>query len=113
MTQNQQKWPIGSLALAVLPELLRQADLIGWHLRITQQRATLAALLEAYGWPVRAADAPWVLVEADDLRTRLAPLGIVVRDCASFGMHGTFRIAVPNDDGLEAVALALERLAHE
>ena len=113
MTQNQQKWPIGSLALAVLPELLRQADLIGWHVRIAQQRATLAALLEAYGWPVRAADAPWVLVEADDLRTRLAPLGIVVRDCASFGMHGTFRIAVPNDDGLEAVALALERLAHE
>ena len=113
LTQRQQEWPIGSLALAVLPELLRQADLTGWHVRIAKQRATLATLLRMYGWSVRAADAPWVLVEADDLRTRLAPFGVVVRDCASFGMPGTFRIAVPDDDGLEAVAQALERLAHE
>jgi len=113
MAQRQQEWPIGSLALAVLPELLRQADLTGWQARIARQRATLASLLEAYGWSVRAADAPWVLVEADDLRTRLAPFGVVVRDCASFGMPGTFRIAVPDDDGLGAVAQALERLAHE
>lgn len=113
IAQRQQEWPIGSLALAVLPELLRLADLRGWQERIAKQRATLAALLAAYGWPVRAADAPWVLVDADDLRTRLAPFGVLVRDCASFGMPGTFRIAVPDDDGLETVTQALERLANE
>ena len=34
------------------------------------------------GWDVVSADAPWVLVRAPGLRERLAPEGIVVRDCA-------------------------------
>ncbi len=44
-------------------------------------------------------DANWVLVHAPGLRERLAPERVLVRDCASFGMPGTVRIAVPSDEG--------------
>jgi histidinol-phosphate/aromatic aminotransferase/cobyric acid decarboxylase-like protein len=47
-----------------------------------------------------------VLVDAP-LRERLAPAGVVVRDCASFGMPGVTRIAVPDDRGLARLEEAL------
>jgi histidinol-phosphate/aromatic aminotransferase/cobyric acid decarboxylase-like protein len=54
------------------------------------------------------ADAPWVLVRGSgDLRDRLATKAILVRDCASFGLPGTVRIAVPGEPGLERLAAAL------
>jgi histidinol-phosphate/aromatic aminotransferase/cobyric acid decarboxylase-like protein len=62
---------------------------------------------------VHGADAPWVLVERAGLREQLAPFGIVVRDCSSFGMAGTCRIAVPSEVGLDALAHALDQLANE
>ena len=38
------------------------------------------------------------------------PLGIVVRDCASFGLDGVVRIAVPDADGLARLEHALTAL---
>jgi len=36
-------------------------------------------------------------LDAPGLREALAPHGVIVRDCANFGLPGVVRIAVPND----------------
>ena len=69
-------------------------------------------VLHAHGLRPRPSDAPFVLVDrAAGLRERLAPLGIVVRDCTSFGLAGCARIAVPGPDGLERLDRALDAVA--
>ena len=55
----------------------------------------------------RPSDANWVLVDRGGLREALAPHGVVVRDCARFGLPGVTRIAVPSGEGLERLATAL------
>lgn len=99
-TATQPAWPVNGLAVAVLPELLAAADLVSWRAGIAGRRGELVVLLAAHGLAAVAADAPWVLVEAPGLRERLAVHGVVVRDCASFGLPGRVRIAVPDDRGL-------------
>ena len=47
-----------------------------------------------------------MLVDAPGLRDRLAAHAIAVRDCASFGLPGTVRIAVPDDRGLARLEAA-------
>jgi histidinol-phosphate/aromatic aminotransferase/cobyric acid decarboxylase-like protein len=93
----------------VVPELLAATDLPGWSVAIAAQRARLRHELVHRGLAVADTEAPWVLVEADGLRERLAPAGVVVRDCTSFGLPGTARIAVPDDAGLERLLAALDR----
>ncbi|MEX2292959.1 MAG: aminotransferase class I/II-fold pyridoxal phosphate-dependent enzyme [Acidimicrobiales bacterium] len=110
LTTGQPEWPVGGLALAVLADLLAAADLPGWRASIARRREELVALLRTHGLIADAADAPWVLVAAPDLRVRLAPHGVVVRDCTSFGMPGVVRIAVPDDRGLLALDDALRRI---
>ncbi|MET0727840.1 MAG: aminotransferase class I/II-fold pyridoxal phosphate-dependent enzyme [Acidimicrobiales bacterium] len=110
-TDGQPAWPLNGIALAVLPELLVSADLVGWREAIAARRAELVLLLTEHGFTVAAGDAPWVLVVAPGLRERLAPLAVVVRDCASFGLDGWVRIAVPDDAGMRRLADALDRVA--
>jgi histidinol-phosphate/aromatic aminotransferase/cobyric acid decarboxylase-like protein len=101
-------WSVGGLACALLPELLAAVDLPGWQRGTAALRAGLVEVLD--GLDVHAADAPWVLVRgAGDLRDRLAGAGILVRDCSSFGLAGTVRIAVPDERGLDRLASALRR----
>lgn len=100
VTAGQPTWPVNGLALAALPDLLATADLDTWRARIAARRAELVVLLAAHDLVADAADAPWVLVEAPGLRERLAVSGVVVRDCASFGLQDHVRIAVPDDRGL-------------
>ncbi len=64
-------------------------------------------MLLAAGHDPHPSDANWVLVEAPGLRERLATRGIAVRDCASFGLPGTVRIAVPGEAGLARLEAAL------
>ena len=109
LTQAQPAWPVNGVALAVLPDLLEGADLPGWHRRIADQRRALADLLAEHGLVAAPSDAPWVLVDSPSLRERLAPHGVVVRDCTSFGLPGVVRIAVPDDHGLDRLADALTR----
>ena len=110
LRHRQPLWSVGSLACALVPDLLRGADLPAWRATIAVLRTDLAALLRGNGFQVAAADAPWVLVVgAGDLRRHLAGEGILVRDCSSFGLVDTVRIAVPDAAGLERLEIALRR----
>lgn len=98
-------WAVSGLACALVPELLELADLPRWAEAVVELRDALVAVLD--GLDVHAADAPWVLVRgAGDLRDRLAAAGILVRDCSSFGLVDTVRIAVPDEQGLARLAAA-------
>jgi len=108
---RQPAWSVGGLPAAALPELLETADLPGWYAGLTQLRGALTDLLASHGLPARPSDANWVLVDRGGLREVLAPHGIVVRDCASFGLAGVTRIAVPSEEGLERLAAALAAAA--
>jgi len=69
-------------------------------------------VLGRHGLAPEPSDANYVLVrDAPGLRDRLAPLGVVVRDCASFGLPGAARLAVPDDAGLARLDDALGRTA--
>ena len=46
-------------------------------------------------------------MKAPGLREHLAPRGVVVRDCASFGLPDHVRIAVPDDAGRARLEEAL------
>lgn len=105
--RHQPEWSVGSLALAVLGDLLKVADLPVWASAIADHRCELAACLSDHGLVASASDAPWLLVEAPGLRAGLAPHGIVVRDCTSFGLPGHARIAVPSEQDLARLAIAL------
>jgi len=112
LAAGQPEWPLNGIALAVLPGLLAAADLPAWRAAIAARREELVALLARHGLVADAADAPWVLVTAPGLRERLAPHGVVVRDCASFGLPGVARIAVPDERGLTRLDQALTALEH-
>jgi histidinol-phosphate/aromatic aminotransferase/cobyric acid decarboxylase-like protein len=106
----QPEWSLNGLAVAALPELLAALDLPGNVKCIRMLREQLHAMLESRGIAIRPSDAPWLLVEYPGLRELLAPKGIVVRDCASFGLEGVTRIAVPNESGLARLAEAIDTL---
>jgi histidinol-phosphate/aromatic aminotransferase/cobyric acid decarboxylase-like protein len=106
--RHQPTWPVSGVALAVMEDLLDDAPIDAWAKAIASQRTRLVELLTTHRLKVEAAQAPWVLVHEPELRTRLAPHGVVVRDCASFGLPGVARVAVPDEAGLEALATALE-----
>lgn len=106
----QPQWSVNALALTVVEELVDRSDLTVWAADIVQRRAALAALLRQYELTVHDTDACWVLVEHAGLRDELAPHGVVVRDCTSFALPGTFRVAVPDDRGFDALAHALQEV---
>ncbi len=108
---RQPAWSVGGLAAAALPDLLTAVDLPVWCAGLAGLRDKLTRLLAAHGLAARPSDANWVLVDRGGLREALAPRGIVVRDCASFGLPGVTRIAVPSEDGLGRLAAALEAAA--
>jgi histidinol-phosphate/aromatic aminotransferase/cobyric acid decarboxylase-like protein len=98
---------VGSLATTALPELLAAVDLPVWREGLAGLRHRLGGVLAAHGLSARPSDANWVLVDAPGLREALAPHGVVVRDCASFGLSGVARIAVPDEDGITRLDAAL------
>ncbi len=104
----QPEWSVNGIAAEALPDLLAALDLPGDAARIRVLRANLEAVLNDCSMRTRPSDANWLLVDAPGLREVLAPLGVIVRDCASFGLSGVVRIAVPNDAGLERLRDALD-----
>ncbi|MGE3620803.1 MAG: aminotransferase class I/II-fold pyridoxal phosphate-dependent enzyme [Acidimicrobiia bacterium] len=107
---DQPEWPVNGLAAAVVEALVPEVDLAGWARGVAGLRAELVDLLAGHGLAARATDACWALVEgAGDLRAELAGHGVLVRDCAGFGLPGTVRVAVPGPSGLERLEAALCR----
>jgi histidinol-phosphate/aromatic aminotransferase/cobyric acid decarboxylase-like protein len=101
-------WAVSGLAAALVLELMARADPPGWTAALARARADLVAVLRSHGLAPRPSDAPWVLVPgAAGLRDRLARRGVVVRDCASFGLVDHVRIAVPGPGDLERLHRAL------
>lgn len=107
LEDNQPRWSVNGPAAAALPELLAAADLPAWSAAVAALRGALVGVLRRHGLDPLPSDANWVLVPAPGLRDRLARSAICVRDCASFGMPGTVRIAVPDEDGLTRLEAAL------
>jgi histidinol-phosphate/aromatic aminotransferase/cobyric acid decarboxylase-like protein len=107
---RQPAWAVNGPALAALPDLLSLVDLVDWSARMADLRDDLVGVLRRRGLEPRPSDANWVLVESPGLRQRLAPLGVVVRDCTSFGMPGVVRIAVPPSSRLEQLESALSKI---
>jgi histidinol-phosphate/aromatic aminotransferase/cobyric acid decarboxylase-like protein len=107
LRQRQPVWSVSTIALACVPELLASADLEKWSATMASLRHDLVDVLARHGLPAASADANWVLVDAPHLRDALLAHAIVVRDCASFGLAGTVRIAVPDAAGLERLDRAL------
>ncbi|HEX2065129.1 MAG TPA: aminotransferase class I/II-fold pyridoxal phosphate-dependent enzyme [Acidimicrobiales bacterium] len=109
LAERQPRWSVNGLAASAVPDLLARADLAAWASAVAALRADLVALLAAHGLQPRPSEANYVLVGgAAGLRDRLAPRGVVVRDCSSFGLPGFARIAVPDAHGLGRLAAALE-----
>lgn len=105
----QPGWAVNGLAAEALPALLAPVDLPAWAGAVAALRDELAGELRSRGLAVRAAAAPWVLVgRSAGLRDALARRAVVVRDCSSFGMPGTHRIAVPDDEGRRRLLAALD-----
>jgi histidinol-phosphate/aromatic aminotransferase/cobyric acid decarboxylase-like protein len=93
-------WSVNGLACAALPDLLQTVDLPAWAAGVAALRRRLVDVLHDAGLDPEPSDANFVLVRAPGLRGRLAPHGILVRDCASFGLPDHVRIGVPDDAGL-------------
>ena len=109
--KRQPLWAVNGLVASALPDLLAQVDLVSWPPRIRRLRQRLVDVLRAHGLEPLPSDANWVLVEAPGLRTRLAPHGVVVRDCASFGLPHMVRVAVPTLGDLARLDEALSEVA--
>lgn len=107
---RQPQWSLNALAADSLAELLAPLDLARDAAAVATLRAQLRAVLERHGLGVLPSDANWVLVERPGLREALAPQGVVVRDCASFGLPGLARIAVPDAAGLARLDHALDEV---
>jgi histidinol-phosphate/aromatic aminotransferase/cobyric acid decarboxylase-like protein len=111
---RQPAWPVNAIACEVIPSLLETTDVTTWPGTIGSLRADLADLLRRRGYEPQPSDAPWLLVpRTPTLRSELLRHRVLVRDCTSFGLDGCTRIAVPDADGLERLAGALERLDAE
>lgn len=106
--RRQPAWSVNGLAAALVPDLLAAADLAAWASQIAGLRRELVGVLSRHHLSAMPSDANWVLVPgASGLRSALALHGIVVRDCASFGLPGHVRVAVPGAAGLERLDRAL------
>jgi histidinol-phosphate/aromatic aminotransferase/cobyric acid decarboxylase-like protein len=100
----QPRWSVNGIALSAISDFLAITDLPGWATSIASLRSSFASELERLGLGVTQSTANWVLVhEAAHLRTPLAKAGIVIRNCSSFGMPTTVRIALPKPHEVERV----------
>ncbi|MEO6570878.1 MAG: hypothetical protein ABIO83_04970, partial [Ilumatobacteraceae bacterium] len=90
-----------------------RTDLPAWQAAIAGLRDDLVELLTVHGWAITAGAANWVLAHDvhRDTIDGLFRRRVLVRDCADFGLPGTVRVAVPDDQGRQRLAAALDAIA--
>lgn len=111
--QLQPRWAVNGLALGLIPELLALTDLTGWAIDTAKLRDRFVNELKLLGLEVSPSSANWVLLpNTRGLKERLAPAGIIVRDCASFGLSDTHRVALPSPDSFDRVVSEISRSGH-
>jgi histidinol-phosphate/aromatic aminotransferase/cobyric acid decarboxylase-like protein len=106
--RRQPLWSLNGLAAAALPDLLAPLDIERDCVLIATLRERTRALLARHRLIASPSDANWLLVKQRGLREALAREGVIVRDCANFGLDDTSRIAVPNEAGLAHLERALD-----
>jgi histidinol-phosphate/aromatic aminotransferase/cobyric acid decarboxylase-like protein len=103
---------VNALAVAVVEPLLAVTDLVGWARAVAAIRTELVGALVAQGHDAVDTAANWILVRSGaPLRDQLAAHGVVVRDCTSFGLPDTFRVAVPRPTDVARVVAAFGAIA--
>lgn len=115
----RQAWPTGTLAqAAALAALATEPFVAESRSRLRSDRRALANGLRALGFAPLPSTAPYLVFDAGDgaaLRQRLLAGGVLVRDCASFGLPGFVRVAARPEADRERflAALARDRQARE
>lgn len=105
---DQPEWSVGPLAIAVLDDLLDQEDIAATAARLGEHRERFAHEVTALGFDVRPGVAPWLLLDRTaGLRELLVEHRVLVRDCTSYGLPGTHRLALPTPAALDQVLAAL------
>lgn len=105
LRRRQPQWALNALVCAALPDLLDAVDLPATARAVAGLRAQLVTLLAAHGLDPQPSDANYVL--CDNVYAELAKHGVIVRDCAAFGLPDRVRIAVPDEQGLARLAEVL------
>ena len=113
---QQPAWVLGAAAEAgIAASVLDRGWLPGLRSRWFADRDRLVAAMEAQGWEVFVGSTPYVLVRCVDggaLRDALlSSCGVLVRDCASFGLSGWIRVSArgPDDNAVLVDALGGQR----
>ena len=107
----QPRWSVNGLALELLPQLFAVTQLDDWAQKISDLRRGFANDLTSLGYKVTESDANWVLIQdSEPLDTLTAPFGLVLRNCANFGLEGTFRVALPTPDQTDQVVSTFEKI---
>lgn len=111
LRQLQPRWSVGALAAAVMRDALALTNLKTVAQRITEAKTQVSAALEERGLAVEAHEGPWVLVrKAPNWRTQLAHHKVLVRDCTSFGLPETIRVAIPSRTDLPRLLAAVDAI---
>ena len=108
-------WPTGTLAQAAGRAAVGAERFVAESReRLRDDRRALAEGLRGLGLSPLASAAPYLAVPVGDapaLRRRLLARGILVRDCASFGLDGHLRVAVrPAPERARLLAALAEEL---
>jgi len=112
LARRQPAWAVNGLALALVEPLLAATDLPGWAAAISELRRELVDVLAVHGFTAQSSAANWVLVSGlAQHRAALVRHGVLVRDCASFGLDGVARVAVPDESGRRRLDAALTAIA--
>lgn len=117
LSNVQAPWSVNSLAQVAGVAAL-QPDLLRWRddslARLHGHAAELWERLAELGYPVLPSSTPYTLVEVGDaaaFRRKLLQQGILVRDCASFGLPDYIRIAAQLPEENERLLAAVADLA--
>jgi histidinol-phosphate aminotransferase len=107
-------WSVNGLAQAAGVAALRDQHHLDVTLdKVQSAKVALVRALERQGWALQVSEANFLLINvgrARDVRARLAPRGLLVRDCQSFGLPTYIRVAVRRPAENRKLVAALNEL---